>query len=209
MDSQPLARKNAAMLKRLVVLPMPWASAWHTARTLILYYCIFSLVGHWMEMGYSTLIRIGLIPGTYSPSSAIWLDWFTPFYVYGCGAVVCAMVLVPIKRALQRRFDGSIPLCLSFVTNALVCSAIELINGLLYNQPLADGVLPLWDYSNLICNFQGQICLQTSLAFGLVATLMVWVALPKCEALCVRITPAYLNILFVCVVCVFAFLSLR
>lgn len=119
------------------------------------------------------------------------------------------MTLVPIKRALQRRFDGSIPLCLSFVTNALVSSAIELINGLLYNQPLADGVLPLWDYSNLICNFQGQICLQTSLAFGLVATLMVWVVLPKCEALCARITPAYLNILFVCVVLVFAFLSLR
>ena len=51
------------------------------------------------------------------------------------------------------------PLALSFVLNAAVCTLIELVMGLMLNQPLPDGSLPLWDYRNMFCNFMGQICL--------------------------------------------------
>ena len=232
MDSQVRARKRAALPRhapatklrllsaarsRLVLATWAGAAgpggtraaaAGH-ARGLAVCFCIFSVAGHWMEMGYSMLIRLGLIPGEYSPASAIWADWLTPFYVYGLGAVACALLLAPLKRALQRRFPGAWALVLSFAANMIACTGIELANGLLCNRPLPDGTLPLWDYSDLFCNFQGQVCLQVSLAFGLVSTLMVWAVLPRLGALFARMPPALANAVALAVVLGFAALCFR
>ena len=95
---------------------------WRFWRNLIIYFCVFSVVGHWMEAGYCTLIRFGLIPGIYDPNSQIWHDWLYPFCVYGFGAVACVLLLFPMKNFLQKHFRGHMaPLALSFVANALVC----------------------------------------------------------------------------------------
>ena len=114
------------------------------------------------------------------------------------------LVLYPIKCALQRRIrNGWAPVLVSFVINTLVCSAIELTLGLLQNQPVT-GVDPLWDYSNMFCNFMGQICLQNSLAFGAVATLMTWIVYPSLERLMGKLSNNAANVLFIVVVVFFA-----
>lgn len=180
---------------------------WGFWRNLIIYFCVFSVVGHWMEAGYCTLIRFGLIPGIYDPNSQIWHDWLYPFCVYGFGAVACVLVLFPVKNFLQKHFRGhALPLALSFVANALVCTGIELAMGLMLNQPLPDGTLPLWDYRDMFCNFMGQVCLQNALAFGFVATLMTWVIYPGLEKLLAHVPPYAMNIAFIAVVIGFCIL---
>ena len=159
------------------------AGTWAFWRNLALCFCVFSVAGHWMEMGYCTLVRFGVLPGSYDPASQVWGFWLDPFCVYGFGVVACALLLFPLKVRLQKRFRGNVaPLAISFAANMLVCVGIELANGLLFNQPLADGSLPLWDYRDLPFNFQGQVCLQTALAFGLVSTLMTWIVYPGLES---------------------------
>ena len=182
---------------------------WPFWRNLAIYFCIFSIVGHWMEAAYCTLIRFGLIPGTYDPNSQIWHDWLYPFAVYGFGAVACVLLLFPIKSFLQKHIKKTyISIALSFVINASVCTIIELIMGLLLNTPPnADGVLPLWDYSNMFCNFMGQICLQNAVAFGVISTLMTWFIYPQLELEISKISKDYMNIIFVIVVVFFIFLN--
>ena len=186
--------------KRSFYNPRTWAF-W---RSIIIYFCLFSIVGHWMEAAFCLLIKYGIVPGIYDPNSQIWSDWLYPFPVYGFGTVACALILYPIKNALQRHIhNGWGPILASFVVNTLVCSAIELTLGLLQNQPV-NGVYPLWDYSNMFCNFMGQICLQNSLAFGAVATLMTWIVYPGLEKLMGKLPNSVANVVFIVVVVFFA-----
>ena len=169
----------------------PWAF-W---RDLAIYFCVFSVAGHWMEIGYCTLIRFGLVPGTYDPSSLIWSDWLYPFCVYGFGAVACVLVLFPVKNRLERHFGGRVaPLLASFAANTLACTLIVRAMGLVLNRPGPDGMLPLWDYSDMFCNFMGQVCLQNALAFGAAATLMTWVVHPKLAAFLRQVPEGALNL---------------
>ena len=186
--------------KRNFYNPRTWAF-W---RSIIIYFCLFSIVGHWMEAAFCLLIKYGIVPGIYDPNSQIWSDWLYPFPVYGFGTVACALILYPIKNVLQRKIrNGWGPVVVSFIVNTLVCSAIELTLGLLQNQPV-DGVYPLWDYSNMFCNFMGQICLQNSLAFGAVSTLMTWIIYPGLEKLMGRLPNNVANVVFIVVVVFFA-----
>lgn len=182
---------------------------WPFWRNLIIYLCVFSVVGHWMEAGYCTLIRFGILPGTYDPNSQIWSDWLYPFPVYGVGAVVCVLLLFPIKNYLQKKLPGHfLPVACSFVINGIVCTLIELVMGLMINQPSPEGVYPLWDYSTLFCNFMGQICLQNGLAFGVIATLMTWIIYPLVEYALGKLPRDAMNIIFVSVVVGFCILFL-
>lgn len=178
--------------------------SWAFWRSVVIYFCLFSIVGHWMEAAFCLLIKYGIVPGIYDPNSQIWSDWLYPFPVYGFGTVACILVLYPVKGALQRRLRSVwAPLAVSFVVNTVVCAAIELALGLLQNQPV-DGVYPLWDYSDMFCNFMGQICLQNSLAFGAVATIMTWIVYPTLEKLMGRLSRNAANVLFIVVVVFFA-----
>lgn len=179
---------------------------WVFWRNLIMYFCVFSVVGHWMEAGYCLFIKWGLIPGKYDPASQIWSDWFFPFCVYGVGAVCCVLMFYPVKMFLQHKIKlNFVPLVLSFAWNALVCTGIELAMGLMLNQPV-NGVYPLWDYSNMFCNFMGQVCLQNALAFGFVATLMTWVIYPAMERLLARLPEDGAQGLFIGIVAIFVIL---
>ena len=153
------------------------------------------------------LIRIGLIPGVYDPNSQIWSDWLYPFMVYGVGFVVCALVFFPLKNALQKKIKiPFLALIIVYLISCIVCSGIELAMGLVLNQPLPDGSLPLWDYRTLPFNFMGQICLTNSLAFGLAATFITWIVYPLLESMMVRINKDIMKIISVVVFLGFAFL---
>ncbi|MDR3135993.1 MAG: putative ABC transporter permease [Coriobacteriales bacterium] len=180
---------------------------WGFWRNLIIYFCVFSIIGHWLEALYCTFIRLGILSGTYDPNSQIWIDWLYPFVVYGIGAVACILLLYPIKNWLLSKTHNIVTtLIFSFVLNTLVCTSIELMMGLLLNQPDAAGNLPLWDYRNMAFNFMGQICLQNALAFGLVSTLMVWVFYPILERLLAHFSNDVMQVVFVAIVVFFSIL---
>lgn len=176
-------------------------------RNLAIYFCVFSVVGHWMEAGYCTLIRFGLLPGIYDPTSQIWSDWLYPFMVYGIGFVVCALVFFPFKNWLQQKIRvRGVSLIISFIVNAAVCAGIELVMGLMLNQPLPDGSLPLWDYRSLPFNFMGQICLANAIAFGVAASVITWFVYPALEGLLMRMPRDTVRVVSVVVFVGFAFL---
>ena len=104
---------------------------------MLLYFCIFSVVGHWMEWSVCWLIRWGIVPGTYDPNSGIWRDMLNPFFVYGIAFVFIGLLLFPIKNRLLKAFKGKVvpSLLASFAVNTLVCAAIELATGLVLNTP--------------------------------------------------------------------------
>ena len=180
---------------------------WPFWRNLIIYFCVFSVVGHWLEALYCTFIRFGIIPGIYDPNSQIWSDWLYPFVVYGVGAVACVLLLFPIKMALDKKLRSkTLSLAISFAINALVCTLIELAMGLMLNQPDASGAYPLWDYSDMFMNFMGQVCLQNAIAFGLVATLMVVFIYPSLEQAFSLVNRSTMSIVFILVTVGFAIL---
>jgi uncharacterized membrane protein len=175
-------------------------------RDVILYFIVFSLVGHWMEIAYSIFARYAL--GIYDPNAPMWQSLFAPFTIYGIGAVACILVLYPFKMLLDKRIKrGSVALVLSFIANTLLCTGIELAVGLVVNVPDASGHLIYWDYSNIPFNFMGQICLQNSLLFGVVATLMVWAFYPGLERFVLRQKHDGMNITFVVIALIYLLLA--
>ncbi len=175
-------------------------------RNLLLYFCIFSVVGHWMEYGVCWLIRLGLVPGTYDPASGIWHDMLNPFFVYGAAFVFIGLLLYPFKLFLQKKTGNIVvSVLLSFVANTLFCAVIELAMGLAVNDHLQ-----LWDYSTMAFNFMGQICLLNTTFFGVVATIMTWLVYPNLQRAFAHIPEGAMSIItivvlvfFVLVVCMY------
>lgn len=162
-------------------------------RDLLLYYCIFSLAGHWLEAGFCTLIKYGIVPGIYDPTlTMLWRDWLYPYPPEGIGFVICVLVLYPFKSWLVNRSKTRwAPLICSFAANTLASALIELCYGLLMNAQYQ-----IWDYRDMFCNFMGQICLQNSLGFGLLATVIVWVVYPFLAKWLSRLPPRVMSAIF-------------
>ncbi|MDR2671895.1 MAG: putative ABC transporter permease, partial [Coriobacteriales bacterium] len=127
---------------------------------------------------------------------------------YQFGAVVCILLLYPTRQALSRWLRTPwLVLLLSYLINAVAVTSIELVVGLIANHPDASGHLIYWDYSNLPFNFMGQICLQNALAFGLVATVMVWFIFPELERFFLCRSDDTMNVLFVSILSVYLLLA--
>lgn len=67
---------------------------WPFWRNLAVYFCAFSLVGHWLEIVYCTFMDLF---GIVDEDSLVWDDPLYPFLVYGVGCVVCAVALLPLN----------------------------------------------------------------------------------------------------------------
>lgn len=148
-------------------------------RNLALYFCVWSVVGHWMEIAYCSFMNIF---GIVDADSLVWDDPFYPFLVYGIGATVCTIALVPLKNALVKRNKTMLAAGAQFyLVTVLVCMIMELAMGFMLNQPNAAGEYPLWDNSQLPLNILGQAWLVNDLALGAVALLYTWVIYPLCQ----------------------------
>ena len=169
---------------------------WPFVRNLIIYFVVFSILGHWMEAGMCQFIRLGLVQGEYDPSNTmLWRDWLYPYPMEGAAVVIIALVLHPFWQFLLKRMKKPIyAYAISFVVNALACSVIEFTMGLIVNANHQ-----LWDYSNMFCNIMGQVCLQNALAFGVAASLIAWVVYPLMENWLARVPNDTMNIVFVVV----------
>ena len=172
-------------------------SGWPKWRNLIIYYCVFSVIGHWMELAFCLLIQAGIVQGeTDFGNTMLWRDLLFPFPMEGIAVVICALWLYPLKQWLVAKIDKPfVPLAISFVVNGFLCTCIEFIGGILFNAQHQH-----WDYSALPFNFMGQVCLQNAIGFALVCTLIVWVVYPAMERFIARIPGDVMNLIFVGVV---------
>ena len=151
---------------------------WPFYRNLIMYFILFSVLGHWMEMGMCQFIILGLVQGEYDPSNTLlWRDWLYPFPMEGAAVVIIALVLYPFYLWLKKKVKPrALVYVISFLSGALLCTLIEFSMGLIVNADLQ-----LWDYRDNFCNFMGQVCLQNTMAFGVVASIITWWVYPLLE----------------------------
>ena len=173
--------------------------SWPFYRNLIMYFILFSVIGHWMEMGMCQFIILGIVQGEYDPTNTLlWRDWLYPFPMEGAAVVIIALVLYPFYQWLKKTFTGKkrvLAYVISFLAGALLCSVIEFSMGLLVN---ADH--QLWDYSEHFGNIMGQVCLQNTTAFGVVAAIITWWVYPMMERWIARVPRDIMNIVFIVVV---------
>ena len=170
---------------------------WPFYRNLIMYFILFSVLGHWMEMGMCQFIILGLVQGEYDPSNTLlWRDWLYPFPMEGAAVVIIALVLYPFYLWLKKKVKPrALVYVISFLSGALLCTLIEFSMGLIVNADLQ-----LWDYRDNFCNFMGQVCLQNTMAFGVVASVITWWVYPLLERWIARVPRDIMNIVFVVVV---------
>ena len=145
---------------------------WEFWRDLIMYFIVFSFIGHWAEILFCRLILAGVFMGGYDPTNAmLWDQWLFPFSAEGTALAAVVVFLHPIATKLQNRYgQHSIrAVLLSFLANFVVCTSIDFGTGMVANQHYE-----LWDYRDMPFNFMGQVCLQNSMGYSIAATLVVW-----------------------------------
>ncbi len=152
---------------------------WVFWRDITIYFIVFSFLGHWAEILFCRLIIAGVFMGDYDPSNImLWDQWLFPFSAEGTALAMVVLLLHPAKLWLERRFDPHMghALIASFLLNALICTSIDFLTGMVANQHYE-----LWDYRRMPFNFMGQVCLQNSMVYSIAATLIVWVFYPMMD----------------------------
>ena len=199
------------------LVPSVVCTAWPKLRSLGLYYMVFTLLGHWGEMLFCTGIKYGLIRGGYDRENhMLWDQWLFPFPAEGIVAVLMALFLYPTKNAVHawvraKAMAGLLPagavtaiaIAATFLLNQAVCTAIDYGTGMVANRNYE-----LWDYRDMPFNFQGQICLQNSLVYGVLSTTAAWWLFPRTEHLLATTNPAVLDGVMVGLGSFFVFLEL-
>ncbi len=155
---------------------------WEFWRALIAAFCICTIVGHWLELLYCVIMDA--LFGIVAPDYVVWTDpWYHPYWVYGVGAVAMTLVIEPLKEYIVVRCKtlwGA--LLATFAITVILSMVLELVIGLLVNQPDEFGKYPFWDNSQLPFNILGQAWLVNDVFIGLVAVLYVWLIYPLiCE----------------------------
>jgi len=179
---------------------------WEFWRDLLIYFIVFSIVGHWAEMLFCQLIVAGVFMGGYDPSNTmLWSQWLFPFTAEGAALVAIVLILHPAARWLLKKTGNRVALAvlLSFLLNAAVCTSIDFATGMIANQDYQ-----LWDYRDLPFNFMGQVCLQNSLVYSLAATLIVWVVYPLMDKALHRAPRGVVNALALGLIGMYLFLAL-
>ncbi len=177
---------------------------WAFWRSVITCFCLFSIVGHWLEIPYCTFMHscFGIVEADY----AVWTDpWYHPYWIYGIGAVIVTLLIEPLKEwTVSRRKTLVGAILETFVLLVIISMLTELIMGWLVNQPDEFGDYPFWNNSELPLNIFGQAWLVNDIVIGVVATLYVWVLYPLiCEGY-MALRPKTANIVFAILMVAFA-----
>jgi uncharacterized membrane protein len=175
--------------------------SWAFWRNIIIYYCFFSLAGHWMESGFCMLIRMGIVAGEVDLNNTmLWRDWFYPFPMEGLAVAIIAVALYPLFAKLREKISiPGVAYLVSFIINGLVCVSIEYVMGMFVNADLQ-----LWDYSNMPFNLNGMICLQNGLGFAAASSIICWIVYPMLERFFAKLPKNVMNLIFVVTVAAYA-----
>ncbi|MCI9130227.1 MAG: putative ABC transporter permease [Eggerthellaceae bacterium] len=177
---------------------------WAFWRSLIVCFCVFAIVGHWLEIPYCLFMdsAFGIVDGDY----AVWTDpWYHPYWIYGIGAVIVTLLVEPLKEwIVVRRKTLWGALLQTFIMVTLIAMLTELIMGWLVNQPDEFGKYPFWDNSQLPLNVFGQAWLVNDMVIGAIAVAYVWLLYPLiCEGF-QRLRPKHANVAFAIIMAAFA-----
>lgn len=134
--------------------------------SLVLLFTAYSFIGWFCESIYCSVpaghpINRGFLTGPFCP-------------VYGFGGLLVVGALMPLRDHIF----------LLFVVSALLTSALEYGTGVALEKLFH---AKYWDYSQNRFNFQGRVCLQNSLLFGVMSVIGVRWIQPALQELIGRI----------------------
>ncbi|MDO4182179.1 MAG: hypothetical protein Q4E12_01015 [Coriobacteriia bacterium] len=161
-------------------------------RNIVVYFCVFSVVGHLVEWPYCWIgaTFFGSVP----PDAEVLTNPLKPFFVYGFGITACAVLLVPYKEHLRKYLPRPwMALLVFYVISVFIGMGMELTQGFLQNQPV-DGVYPLWDVHDHPGNILGQAWIVNDIFLGAIITVVVWVVYPACERAIAKLSERQANI---------------
>lgn len=107
---------------------------------------IYAVIGWCIEVAFAAVnrggfVNRGFLNGPYCP-------------IYGCGMLIVALILNPVKDSLLSLFFGSF----------ILTTVLEYVTGWLLEKMFGN---KWWDYSDMPFNIQGYVCLKFSILWGL------------------------------------------
>lgn len=180
---------------------------WEFWRNHALYFCVYSVVCHWLEIPYSLFMEENF--GIVGEFSVIWEYPFYPYLAYGFAVLIVGVFLIPLRDWIWAQSVSRGHAAATFYVLALIaCIVMEAGCGMIINAPDANGVYPLWDNSDLPLNILGQAWLPNDILFALLASVYVWVLYPASEQSLARMPRRAADILTVVVVIAFVALCI-
>ena len=149
----------------------------------LFFFFFYSFFGWCFESTYVSLhekrfVNRGFIRGPFLP-------------LYGTGALMMLIVSMPFRDNL----------ILTYVAGCVGATVLEYITGVLMETLFK---VRYWDYSHKKFNFQGQICLESSLAWGLLTILMTRIIHKPIEAFALWLPSSVLTGVTMVVTVIFA-----
>lgn len=138
----------------------------------IFFFFFYCLVGWVWETTYCSICdkhfeNRGFMHGPYLP-------------IYGSGAIVMLFVTIPVRGNYV----------LSYLFGMLAATLLEYVTGVVMEALFK---VRYWDYSCQKFNFQGHICLKSSIAWGFFTLLLTYIIHQPVEKLCFMIPSDVLN----------------
>ncbi|HJA92796.1 MAG TPA: hypothetical protein H9717_06725 [Candidatus Eisenbergiella merdipullorum] len=132
----------------------------YTAAQWLFFFFFYSFFGWCFESAYVSIskrkfVNRGFIRGPFLP-------------LYGSGAIMMLLVAGPVRDDLV----------LVFLSGCVGATALEYVTGVVMESLFK---VRYWDYSHKKFNFQGQICLESTLCWGALTVLMTRFLHPQVE----------------------------
>lgn len=170
----------------LLSIRLPASSAYrkhYSLPSLILIFFVFSGIG-WL---WEVILHL-VIDGMFINRGVLAGPWLP---IYGTGGI---LILLALKRWYDR------PLHLLGMT-MLLCGSVEYFSGLALETLFK---VRWWDYSDMLFEIQGRVCLAGLLLFGFGGLAVVYFAAPKLDSFFTRIPRKYLYCLCGALLLIFA-----
>lgn len=145
--------------------------------SLVLLFFIFAFVG-WIWEVFLCLV----MDGSLANKGTLFGPWLP---IYGFGMILILVLLRPFRGKLILYFFAS--MALAIVLEYLTAVYLETIMHMKW-----------WDYSNYYLNFQGRICLEGALMFGLGSLLVTYFVAPVLDNWFMSLRPDIL--IMICVI---------
>lgn len=172
-------------------------------KSLIICFCLLCILGHWLEYGYCIFMDsvFHIVDSDYP----VWSDpIYHPYWVYGFGAVFMTLAIEPLKEKIITKRKTIIGAILETLLIAIIISMLlELVFGLLVNQPNEFGIYPYWDNSKLPGNILGQAWIVNDIFIGIGACIYVWIIYPLIYKIFESLKPFASNTIFIIIIIIF------
>lgn len=152
---------------------------WIQILAFFIIYCFIGWIieSTWVSLHSGKFINRGFLRGTWIP-------------IYGSGAFVLLFVTKPVEDNIF----------LIFIFGMLGATILEYVTGVLMEALFK---VRYWDYTDEKFNFQGHICLGTSLAWGFLAVVLVRFIHTFIESIVYAVSPSTLEVSVLIIVGIF------